>query len=250
MRQPHSPHTTNPARTATVARAGPGTGPRLRCCSQAAEVGLVLLPAQVRGVVVAEEHRAVLGRAADAAAAAPTRPDAPRIRGASAPGVGAGIGRVAHQLPQRLAVGRVPLQLSAPRPARGAPRQLDPVLPQVAQDPADAPQGRESLQDQPHDLLDLLVGIELQFAVGPDDIARRRLPQPFAATTPIEPAGLHPLLELVQLEAPHEALERQDHPIIEVMGMIQSVLVGQQGVEGGADLDQPATVLVLDGPGD
>ena len=97
------------------------------------------------------------------------------------------------------------------------------------------------------DLLDLLVGIELQFAVGPDDIARRRLPQPFAATTPIQPTGLHPLLELVQLEAPHEALDRQDHPIIEVMWMIQSVLVGEQGVEGGADLDQPATVLVFTG---
>ena len=124
---------------------------------------------------------------------------------------------------------------------------MDPLLPQVAQDPADASQGRELLQDQPHDLLDLLVGIELQFAVGPDDIARGRLPQPFAATTPIQPTGLHPLLELVQLEAPHEALDRQDHPIIEVMWMIQSVLVGQQGVEGGADLDQPTTVLVLTG---
>ena len=31
------------------------------------------------------------------------------------------------------------------------------------------------------------------------------------------------------------------------MWMIQSVLVGQQGVEGGADLDQPATVLVFTG---
>ena len=97
------------------------------------------------------------------------------------------------------------------------------------------------------DLLGLLVGIELQFAVGPDDIARRRLPQPFAATTPIQATGLHPLLELVQFEAPHEALDRQDHPIIEVMWMIQSVLVGEQGVEGGADLDQTAAVLVFAG---
>ena len=33
------------------------------------------------------------------------------------------------------------------------------VPPQVAQDPADAPQGHESLQDRPHDLLGLLVGV-------------------------------------------------------------------------------------------
>ena len=108
------------------------------------------------------------------------------------------------------------------------------MLLHVAQDPADAPQGRESLQDQPHDLLDLLVGIELQFAVGPDDIARGRLPQPFAAPTPIQPSGLHPLLDLVQLKAPQEALHRQEHPIIEVMWMIYPVVVGQEGVEGGS----------------
>ena len=108
-------------------------------------------------------------------------------------------------------------------------------------------QDGELLQDQAYYLLDLLVGIELQFAVRPDDVARGRLPQPFAATAPIQPTGLHPLLELVQFEASHEALDRQEHPIVEVMWMIQSVLVGEQGVEGGADLDQPATVLVFTG---
>ena len=214
---------------------------------QAAEVVLILLPAQVGGVVVAQEHRAVLGLASDATAAAPSGLDAPRIRRIPTPGVGTGISRVAHQLPQRLAVGWPPSQLPAFRPCRGAPRQLNALLPKVAQDPADAPQGREFLQDQPQNLPHLLVGIELQFAVGPDDVTRRRLPQPFAATTPIQPTGLHPLLELVQLETSHEALDRQDHPIIEVMWMIQSVLVGEQGVEGGADPDQPATVLVFTG---
>ena len=47
---------------------------------QATDVGLVLLPAQVRGVVVAQEDRTVLGRAAGATAAALTWPGAPWIR--------------------------------------------------------------------------------------------------------------------------------------------------------------------------
>jgi hypothetical protein len=103
------------------------------------------------------------------------------------------------------------------------------------------------VQDQTHCVPDLLVGIELQFGFRPDDVARGRLPQPFTATTPIQPAGLHALLELVQFETPHEAFDRQDHPIIEVMWMVQSVLVGEQGVEGGTNLNQAATVLVFTG---
>jgi hypothetical protein len=96
-------------------------------------------------------------------------------------------------------------------------------------------------------MLRLLVGIELQFAVRSNDITRRRLAQPFAATTAIQSSGLHALLELMQLETSHEALDRQDQSIIEFMGMIQSVFVGKQGVEGGAELDQAATGLVLAG---
>src|SRR5262249_46327224 len=151
---------------------------------------------------------AVLGLAPHAAAAAPTRPDAPRIGGVPAPGVGAGISRATHQLPQRLAVRPPPSQAAAVRPADGAPGQLDAPLPPVAGQPAEAPQGRESLQGRPHDSLGLLVGIELQLAVGPDDVAGRRSPQPFAAATAIQPTGLHAPLELVQLETPHEALDR------------------------------------------
>ena len=96
-------------------------------------------------------------------------------------------------------------------------RQLDLVLPQVAQNRADAAQDGESLQNQTYRCLDLLVGIELQFAVRTDDVARGRLPQPFTATAPIQAGGLHALLELVQFDAPHQALELQDHLIIEVM---------------------------------
>ena len=89
-----------------AARAGDRAAPGVLL--EAAEVGLELLPAQVRGVVVAEEHRAVLGRAADVAAAAPTRLDAPRISGEPAPGIGTRISRVSHQQPQVFAARPVP----------------------------------------------------------------------------------------------------------------------------------------------
>jgi hypothetical protein len=142
-------------------------------------------------------------------------------------------------------VRRVPLQLSTFRPAHGAKRQLDFVLSQVAQYSANAPQNIELFQDQTYYALHLLVRIELQLALRPDDIARRRLPNPFTPTASIQPTRLHALLELVQFEASHEAFDRQDHAIIEVMWMIQSVLVCEQGIEGSANSDQPATLLVF-----
>ena len=78
--------------------------------------------------------------------------------------------------------------------------------PQVSQHAADAPQGGELLEHQLHRLPHLFVGIELQFGVGPDDEARRRLAHPFAATGPVQATGLHALLDLVQFDTPHEPL--------------------------------------------
>jgi hypothetical protein len=58
---------------------------------------------------------------------------------------------------------------------------------------------------------------------------------------------LHALLELMQLDASHESLDGQDQAVVEVEGMVQPVLVGQQGVEGRTDLDEPATGFILAG---
>jgi hypothetical protein len=58
---------------------------------------------------------------------------------------------------------------------------------------------------------------------------------------------LHALLQLMQLEASQEALDGQEQAIVEIMRMIQAVFVGEQGVEGGANLDQAAAGLVRAG---
>ena len=51
----------------------------------------------------------------------------------------------------------------------------------------------------------------------------------------------------MQLESSHDALEGQDKAIVEIVGIIQAILIGQQGVEGGTDADQAATGLVFAG---
>src|SRR5437899_4218167 len=230
---------------ARAGRTGRRAGRRLLL--QPAKVVLIVIPRYVSGVIVGQEHGTLVRRAFDSTTAASPRLDAPRIGGVSAPRVGTRISRTSQQQPQRFAVRRVPLQLSAFRSAQGAERQFNPMLPQVTRHAADAAQDCELLQDQTHRVLHLLVGIELQLAVRPDDIARRWLAQPFAATGSIQPSGLHALLELVQFETSQETLDRHDQTIVEIMGMVQAVFVGEQGVEGGTDLDQAATGLVFAG---
>lgn len=56
---------------------------------------------------------------------------------------------------------------------------------------------------------------------------------------------MHALLELMQLKASQKSFAGQDQAIIEVMGVREAVLIGQQGVEGGTDLGQTATGLVF-----
>jgi hypothetical protein len=243
-----------PASNATAVRAGPGTGPcRPRHRSvppvvlDAVKIALILIPRYVRWMIIAEEHGALLRCALDPTGAASPGLDATEVDAASAPGVGSGIGRPAQQLPQRLAVGRVPLQLPLGRPGGRTKRQRDLMVSQVAQQAADAADRGELIQDQSHHVLDLRVGIELQFGVGADDEARRRLAHPLATAGAAEATGLHPLLDLVQFDPSRETLNSQKYVVVEISWMIQTVLVGQQGVEGGADLDQAATGLVLAG---
>jgi hypothetical protein len=152
-----------------------------------------------------------------------------------------------QQLPQRFPLRPVPKQLSALRSAVGTKGQLQLVLAQITHHAADTAQDGELLQDQADQVLHLFVGIELQFAVRTDDIAGRRLAQPLAAPTAIQTAGLHALLQLVQLDAPHEAFDGQEQAIIEIMRMVQAILVGQQGVKTAADLDQATTGLIFTG---
>jgi hypothetical protein len=51
----------------------------------------------------------------------------------------------------------------------------------------------------------------------------------------------------MQLQLPHRALEPQDQPVVGVVRVVDAVLVGQQGAEEAADLQQVVTVLARAG---
>src|SRR5262249_51413003 len=157
-----------------------------------------------------------LGRAFPPTGAAMLRYDAGRVDGPSAPGVGPRISRAPQDLPQGLALRLVPVQLPSLRSGDRAEWQGDAMTPQVAQQPTDAAQGGELREDPVDHVPDLLVGIELQAGIGPDDVARRWLTQPLAAAGATEATGLHPLLNLVQFDPSGEALHIQKDAIIEI----------------------------------
>src|ERR1700722_10299612 len=96
----------------------------------AVDIAFVLIKRDISRMIVAEEHRALLRRTFGPTAAASSRLDASRIDGPSAPGVGPRMGRMGEELPQGLAMRRMPLQLPSGRPVRWAKRQLDLMLPQ------------------------------------------------------------------------------------------------------------------------
>src|SRR5262249_37575726 len=124
---------------------------------QAPAVALVLLPGQVRWVVVAQEHKTIFRLAMDTTRASLAGHVAARIDGPSTPGVDACIRWTTQQLPQRFTLRLVPLQVPALRSAHGAERQLNLLLPQETQQAADAAAGGELVQDQANHLPHLLV---------------------------------------------------------------------------------------------
>jgi hypothetical protein len=94
------------------------------------------------------------------------------------------------------------------------------MLPQITQYPANATRPGELFQNQANRVLRLFVGIELQFAVGADNVTGERLAEAFAATGTVQTASLHPLLKLVQLDTSHKTFDGQEQAIIEIVRMI------------------------------
>ena len=99
-----------------------------------------MLPGDVGGVIVGQEHRTVLRFPFDPTTAAVARHLPPRVEGPSAPGVGARIGRTTHEMAQRLPMRSMPVQLPPVGAARHAVGHLDVMLPQVTQQAAEAAQ--------------------------------------------------------------------------------------------------------------
>ena len=104
----------------------------------------------------------------------------------------AGIDRMMQHILECLPIGTMPLQLPPIGPEVRPDRQADPVMHQVAKQPVQAPLAIELVEDEPHHLLSLLVGVEGQPAAGLAHIADRRVVEQLAAAGLVQSPLVHP----------------------------------------------------------
>jgi hypothetical protein len=150
-----------------------------------------------------------------------------------------------QNLTQLLAFRPTPVQDARLRSEACPEGQIEVVVQQIAEQGGGTAQLSELGEEQVQALLDFFVGIELQFVVGSHDKAGGRLAEPFAALDPIQSARLHALLELMQFETSHESFEPENHPIVKILGMVNAIEIGHEGVERGTGLDQPEAGFIL-----
>ena len=135
---------------------------------------------------------------------------------------------------KRLSVGAMPLQLSAIGPEVRPNRQAGPVMHQVTQQAVQAPLAIELVEDDPHHLLSLLVGVQGQPAAGFAHVADRRVVEQLAAAGLVQPPFVHPDAEEMQLGLAHDPLETQEQTVVEVRRVIQAIVVAQERPEQSA----------------
>ncbi len=117
-------------------------------------------------------------------------------------------------------------------------RQLDLLTGQVAEHPVDGAQPGEGAEDQPDDMLRLLVGIQDGLAGRAADVADRQRDGQLAALGLGEPARQHPLPDQVQLCLAHRSLQPQQQPVVIDPGVIDAVGIGEQHAGQRAQLQQ------------
>ena len=86
----------------------------------------------------------------------------------------------------------------------------------------------ELVEDQPHHLLSLLVGVEGQPAAGFAYIADRRVVEQLAAAGLVQSPLVHPEAQEVELGLAHDTLQTQEQTVVEVGRVVQVIVVAQQ----------------------
>ena len=149
-----------------------------------------------------------------------------------------------QQVLQRDAVGATPFELTAVGTVVRPDRHADAVRDQVAQQAVDAAVPLELVEQQADHALHLLVGVQGERARRQLDVAGGRVVEHLAAARLVQQALVHPRAQDVQLRFAHGALEPQQQPVVVIGRVVQPVLVGQQGPEDGAQLQELMPVLV------
>ena len=138
-------------------------------------------------------------------------------------------------------------QLAAIRAGVRADADADVVGEQVAEDLADRAQALELVEDHADDRTGLLVGIEVEPAVGRADISDRRIEEDLPAADLVEQPLPHPATEEVKLGLGHDPGQPEQEPVVVVGRVIQPVLIRQEGAEQGTQFQQLMPVLAGSG---
>ena len=96
-------------------------------------------------------------------------------------------------------------------------------------------------------LPDLGVGVEHDAVLGVVDESDGEGDPQLAAARPALDAAAQPGAEQMEFGLAHGALEAEEEPVVEVGGVVDAVLVEDQGVGEGAQLEQPVPVGVVAG---
>ena len=128
---------------------------------------------------------------------------------------------------------------AAGREPRGEEQAL---LPEVLDGGAHGPGAGEGPEEQPYALLDLQVGIQHHLSVRGVDHAYRQRTAQLAAARLVEQAAAQTSPQHVQLRLAHGALQPQQQAVVEMGRVVDAILVENERVGEGADLQQPVPV--------
>ena len=104
---------------------------------------------------------------------------------------------------------------------------LDLVLDQEPQHRVHGAQLLEQAEHQTDDCLDLPIGVQGNLAGGPTDIPGRQREHQFPAAGLGQPARGHPLLDQMQLDLRHRALQPEQEPVVVPVRIVDPVSIGQ-----------------------
>ena len=125
--------------------------------------------------------------------------------------------------------------------------QADPVPHQIAIEPPAGAQLVELVEDQLDGRLDLLVRIAVNFPGGQLDIPAGDVEEQRAPPGLVQPVALQPVVHENQLIFTDGPLEAQQEAVLGVAGVVEAILVRQQGPEDRAHLHEMMPILVVAG---
>ena len=207
-------------------------------------VPLELLPGDVAGMVVVEDERPLLGDDAARPSFDPGLLAGQDDVAGLGPSIdiGACVRRIVEDGQDSPVVQGSPGQLAVAAPPVMAGREAEMVLGEILDHPERGPHPLEGVEDQAQRLLHLLVGIEDDLAGGVVDQPGGQPEAELAGPGLLQLAPQQPRAEPVQLGFAHGALDPQEQAVVVLSGIINAILVDDEGIGQATDLDEAIPV--------